>query len=614
MVGVLVKVTGIVPAVAYNLAVPLLFALTLTGAFSVGHNLAEALRRRGRLRVSARTTLLAGGAAALLVAVLANVEAPVQLAIRAVDSLGGGLFGRFDFWPSSRMMPGQISINEFPFWTFLFADLHAHMFSLPVQVLVVGLSANVVLGAGRRLSRAWRASSVGVLALTVGSLAAINTWDVPAYGLLALGALGVAALVGSRGRPLGAEIGRWLAWSAAFAVVAYAAWAPFHASYDAPFTGVHMSEWRTVLWHYLGIHALLILLVGTWLAVEAYRRFGAPRRLVVGVGVTVAVAALVWWRGEPLRPWTTAALLAVLLAAAIALWGWWAAHRREPQAPVQMLLLGMAVLAIGIGIGVDVVTANSDIDRMNTVFKLGLNAWVLLALAGGVGLWHLWATGGLRWRGARWPRYGRRAWLALLAVLVLAGAVFPVVGTRARLVYRFDTTLGLTLDGAAYQQLAVYGDPGQTSRQDDDVRYALRDDAEALEFMRRNIIGSPVVLEAATEHAYRWQPRVAAYTGLPVVVGWQWHQLQQRGAGGNEPANVRRRVHDVGEMYSTEDPRRLMLLLEAYEVAYVYVGPAERANFPEAGIAKFAAMVGEELELFFTNDTVQVYRVAGRVR
>ena len=648
MVGALAKLTGIVPAVAYNLAVPLLFALTLTGAFSVGHNLAEALRRRARLGVSPRTTLLAGGAAALLVTVLANVEAPVQLGLRAIDALGGGVFGSFDFWPSSRMMPGQISINEFPFWTFLFADLHAHMFSLPVQVLAVGLSVSLVLGAGRRVDLGSRAVSVGVLALVVGSLAAINTWDVPAYGLLALGALAIVALTGRGGRSLDIEVGRWLAWSAAFVAVAYVAWAPFHASYDAPFTGVHLSEWRTVLWHYVGIHALLILLVGTWLAVEARRRFAPQRprslgaaaappspgpaalpspgpaalhdeqgwlRALLGhrrliLGVTVAeVLALAWWLFEGLRPWTTALALAVLLAAASALLGWWAAHRREPQAPVHMLLVGMTVLALGIGIGVDVVTANADIDRMNTVFKLGLNAWVLFGLVGGVGLWHLWATGALRWGGARWPRYGRRAWLALAAVLVLAGAVFPVVGTRARLVNRFDTTLGLTLDGAAYQQVAVYGDPGRTSRQDDDRRYPLRDDAEALEFMRQNIPGSPVVLEGATQHAYRWTPRVAAYTGLPVVVGWQWHQLQQRGASGNEPANVLRRVRHVEEMYSTEDRGRLMELIGTYEVAYVYVGPAERTSFPEAGIAKFAAMAGEGLDLFFSNDAVQVYRV-----
>ena len=52
LVAALMRLTGIVPAIAYNLAVPLLFALTLTAAFSVGHNLAEALRQRARLRVS----------------------------------------------------------------------------------------------------------------------------------------------------------------------------------------------------------------------------------------------------------------------------------------------------------------------------------------------------------------------------------------------------------------------------------------------------------------------------------------------------------------------------------------------------------------------------------
>ena len=166
------------------------------------------------------------------------------------------------------------------------------------------------------------------------------------------------------------------------------------------------------------------------------------------------------------------------------------------------------------------------------------------------------------------------------------------------------------MDGAAYQQTAVYGDPGPTDRQADDRRYALRDDAEALEFMRQNVSGSPVVLEAATPHAYRWYPRVAKYAGLPVVVGYQWHQLQQRGSWGAEPANVRRRMRDVETMYRTEDIGLFVELLSKYEVEYVWVGPTERTYFPEAGLAKFEAMAGRELEVFFANETVSVYRVA----
>ena len=44
---------------------------------------------------------------------------------------------RFDWWGPSRMMEPQFSITEFPFWTFLFADLHAHLIALPFTILTI---------------------------------------------------------------------------------------------------------------------------------------------------------------------------------------------------------------------------------------------------------------------------------------------------------------------------------------------------------------------------------------------------------------------------------------------------------------------------------------------
>ena len=67
-------------------------------------------------------------AAASALAVVGNLDGLWQ----AVDS--GATLGAcgpppFDYWRSSRVIP--YTINEFPFWSFLYADLHAHLIDLP---------------------------------------------------------------------------------------------------------------------------------------------------------------------------------------------------------------------------------------------------------------------------------------------------------------------------------------------------------------------------------------------------------------------------------------------------------------------------------------------------
>ncbi len=616
-VAALIRLTGIVPEVAYNLALPMLFAFTLTGAFSVGYNLAEALRQRSAQMARRWSPVWAGIAAALLVTVLANVDGAAQLLQGAWRSITDESFGRFDFWRSSRLMPDQIAINEFPFWTFLFGDLHAHLISLPFQVLAIGLVANLVLGARKALPLRRLLPALAGLAFVVGSFAAINTWEVPAYGLLGLAAIAIALFVRG-GPPEPMTIAKGLLLAALFWGALYAAWLPFHQHYEVPASGVKLSEWRTVLWQYLAIHALLLFAVLSWLVFETRQvlkrtapenedagGMGRRGRTVLAIGVlllTLAGGAFVW--SDALREWLTAALLSlvILWASVVALV--WLFRSNERAASVHLLLLVMLVLALGIGVGVDFVTVENDIDRMNTVFKLYLNAWVLFGIVGGVGLWHVWASGTVRFRSK-----SGKVWLGALAVLVLASAVFPVLGTRERLADRFDTSVGVTLDGRAYQWTTVYGDPAEPNRGLPEARYALSYDAEAIDFIRANVEGSPVFLEGVTAHAYRWPPRVAKYTGLPVVVGWQWHQIQQRGAGGDEPAAVRGRIYDVSLMYETESERLFLDLASEYGVEYVYVGPTERVYFPGPGLEKFDAMVGSSLEVFFANQEVTVYRV-----
>ena len=94
--------------------------------------------------------------------------------------------------------------------------------------------------------------------------------------------------------------------------------------------------------------------------------------------------------------------------------------------------------------------------------------------------------------------------------------------------------------------------------------------------------------------------------GLPTVLGWPWHQQQQRGDG----EIVRRRARDVATIYGTPSHDRALELLEEYDVAYVVVGDLERGYYGERGVAKFEAMVEDgSLTLAYANDGTRVYRV-----
>ena len=114
------------------------------------------------------------------------------------------------------------------------------------------------------------------------------------------------------------------------------------------------------------------------------------------------------------------------------------------------------------------------------------------------------------------------------------------------------------------------------------------------------------MLEAHNEQ-YHWSARIASYTGLPTILGWPWHEVQQR--MGYEYA-VRTRAARVREIYDTTDWQRAEELLRQYEVTYIVVGELERIYYSPVGLQKFEGMVLQgSAEVAFQNEGVRVYRM-----
>src|SRR5262249_60149746 len=75
--------------------------------------------------------------------------------------------------------------HEFPSWSFLSADLPAHLLDLPVVLLAVAACASLVSVSGmQRVDWRARAPTLAVISLALGAAWCINTWDVPTYGVL----------------------------------------------------------------------------------------------------------------------------------------------------------------------------------------------------------------------------------------------------------------------------------------------------------------------------------------------------------------------------------------------------------------------------------------------
>ncbi len=625
------RLTGIPPATVFNLAVPLLFALTAAGAGSLAYNLVSAARshtgaakptsgRAWRRRLPG-SAAVAGLLAALMAAVAGNLDGPAQLLQMAQARVQGmaAPLSNFDFWRSSRAIPvldnfqpsrltpwierregieTGFHITEFPFFTFLFADFHAHMMTMPFALLAVALGFALLVGLpalGWR--RRWPWATAAALGLAVGSLWAINSWEYPAYALLTVGVIAAAAWL-TPGPPR-TRLVIAAAFTALALAVSYAAFQPFHAATETFGTGIEPTRWRTPPLNYLLIHALPLLAAWALLSATLPRavspllsriRAAAPlpaarQWLLLGIASGILLAIYCWVAG-----FATAGCLAVLLTLTVwALAAALASGRNDSTRHSDVMALAMLALALAIGIGVDFIRVEGDIGRMNTVFKYYLVAWLLFAVAGAYGFWRGWTA----------SRPGKLRWMAT-AVVALAAAgtlVYPALATPVRIADRFAPT-PLTLDGAAWMPHAVHRERDQP--------IALRADADAIRWLQDNVAGTPVVLEAHGDQ-YRWNGRISVYTGLPTVLGWPWHQIQQRG----DWDLVRQRAADVAAIYDTANQQTALSLLAKYGVTYIVVGDLERIYYRPAGIAKFEALTsGNVLNLVYDRNGVRIYRVA----
>jgi YYY domain-containing protein len=649
-VGALTKLLGVMPAIAYNLILPMLYSMTGLAVFSLAYNLVKARQRQTGVKQESMVAssflrqlgeeirsraAVAGFIAVALALLLGNLaqtgvishawyqagtpaleEIPVvgRLA-RTLDGgvkvLGGQpapIYPGDWFWTASRAInaePGEVQpITEFPFFTFLYGDLHAHMISFPITLLALGWAVSLALAAGQ--TRVRRPSNPEIIligaigAIAIGSLRATNTWDWPTYMLLAALAIVYYVIRTDDGFDLRTAGKSLFLIALLFGASSLAFW-PYSDNYGQAYASV--SLWPgsyTSAWNYLLVHGLFLFFIVThvirefreWAATwtEEGKRSLEPLGglLILALGTFVVLNIVLLWRGYWVAP------IALPLTAATGL----LALRPGLDTARRIVLILMSA-ALGLTLMVEIIVLDGDTGRMNTVFKFYLQVWLMLSIASGVAA--VWA-----WPAIRQTNRLKSVWQGVLAVLVFAAFLYPLLATPAKWNIRMNKDAPNTLDGAAFMPYVEYGDTDYAGQS---RLISLVEDHAAIQWLQRNVQGSPVIMEAHGSNPYRSiAGRIAMYTGLPTVIGWDWHQRQQRAV---VPGSVvTNRIEDVNSFYNTVDIDLARNILDQYDVEYVYSGSLENAYYWPEGLAKFDQMVNAGmLAEIFNDGNARIFRV-----
>lgn len=622
LAAVLIKLTGVIPTTAFNLIVPLLFALCFSGAFSV---LAGLTRR-----------WWAGVAGGVALVVVSNLDGVSQTLTNALAVRAGQLPAPFDYWASTRVIP--YTINEFPFWSFLYADLHAHMIDLPIVVLIIGLAASLLSRARRDAGR-WLtvAPTLAMAALALGATWLVNTWDYPTLALLLIIAMALRLFpYGSQGpwsrmrmnwpvvRAWGLAVGAMLAGS-------YAFYLPFHSSFQNFTTGIGGVTVPTDPRLFAILFGIWLFLIVSFLAVELTDRL--RRDLLPALaraGDTFLLEPVAMWliAGSLIAAIALALVMSLKVALALLLTLTVMLALDLRHSPARLMTFTLIALGLAVALGVELIYVrdfldHSDWERMNTVFKFYYQVWVFFALGGALAFSFLIRRAvdlrGLG-RSVRTPDADadettermlsleprpagimpRVLWVVTLAALLGGSLIFDVQGTRVRIA---DPAVwasvqpppggvqpqGFSLDGIAY------------------MRGWYPEDYAAIQWMNAHISGAPTIVEASG-NPYMWYSRVSIYTGLPDVIGWANHESQQR-----YPDQAFARQAAVSNFYATSDPAAAVAFLRAYGVSYVYMGEMERSCYITDGANNCVALPLPAIAKFDTLSQMGVLRPVFRV-
>ena len=445
------------------------------------------------------------------------------------------------------------TIHEFPSYSFVLGDLHAHVVNLMFVVALISLvyammkhhsskGALQAEAAGeknfckKQVAAALTDPYVLVFAFLIGMFHWTNYWDFVIYYTVTCGVILIMNIIGQEGKV------KWIlavtaAQAAEILILATLIILPFTMQFDSS----NMVQGIALAQHHSLPHQLLVL-------------WGLPTILTVLFIISLLV--------EKLKVAENRSLYRLLKAVTLP----------------DLFAVIMGLCAIGLVLIPELVYVRDIYEsgnaRANTMFKLTYQAYIMFGLTMIYAIFRLLIIGKNK----------------ILKALALIGLIL-FVWTCGYFGNSVHAWFGKVWKPSEYKGLNA------TAFLETDFS----EDVGGIKWLKENVKDVEVVLEANGD-SYSEYERVSAMTGLPTIMGWYVHEWLWRG----DLADINAKIADVENIYTSTDEAHVKSLLEEYDISYIFVGSCERKKY---GAQLNNDMLKSMGEVVYQDDEWQTYIV-----
>ncbi|HMO17846.1 MAG TPA: DUF2298 domain-containing protein [Oligoflexia bacterium] len=546
------RITFVEPQISFNLQTTLVLAFAVSGAFSISSAIA------GGLGLADGRAKIAGVLGAIMMPLAGNLHYMFYRLVRFINLTFDTKFDLFlksempyHYPAATRYIP--FTIHEFPLYSFVVNDLHAHLSNIPLALLLVALFYSAFISIYKGLDFSKSFIHFVSLSFFIGLCYPSNAWDYAIYLLLfGFSTWTVFALIKSGELPFSyfdpgvlIKTGIISALALVFSILPFL---PFWISLSPPAKGIGMvpagggsAMYQLIIIWFLHLYFLI-----------CYFYYSGVHD---GKNESGKVSSDIELTHNFIRLVLLFSLLLIIIPEIIYIKDIYPGHIRA-----------------------------------NTMFKLGFQAWILMSICLAPVIVYIWNLL------SKVRKKTRFLYISITVALFL---------------------FSLYYSGIAIYNGSFLARPRESLDGMNFIKNIDADDHSVISWMNKNISGQPIIVEGVGDsYSYYGRVSTftgfPTVVGWPVHE-WLWRgSIDQSVKPVSRlekltgiPDTVNRRVDDVKKFYETASVNEAKEFIKKYGVRYVYIGNHERNKYPGLNDQKLS----EIANIVFSSGKSKLFKV-----